>query len=61
MRQITLRDLGRRDRNIASLFWLLLSREGKMAFWNKKKLIDYDPKSLDLVKLTLVEQSLTAR
>jgi hypothetical protein len=32
-----------------------------MAFWNKKKLIDYDPKSLDLVKLTLVEQSLTAK
>jgi len=32
-----------------------------MAFWNKKKLSDYDPKSLDLVKLTLVEQSLTAR
>jgi len=32
-----------------------------MAFWNRKKLIEYDPRTLDLEKLSLLEKSLMAK
>jgi hypothetical protein len=32
-----------------------------MPFWTKKKLIDYDPQSLDLERLSLLEKALMAK
>jgi len=32
-----------------------------MPFWNKRKLIDRDPKTIDLINLTILEKSLMAK